>query len=60
MFQKEDWERRELEKRRHPPHPVIKEYVVPKINEIRKIISINNKTKLLDVGGGKWFLQLLF
>lgn len=60
LFQKKYWERKKLEKRRHPSHQVIKAYVVPKINEIRKIISIEKETKLLDVGGGNGFFSYYF
>ena len=59
-FQKEYWERKTLEKRRSPTHPVVKEYVIPKIEEIRKIVPINKETKLLDVGAGNGFFSYYF
>lgn len=59
-FQKDYWEREELDERRHPRHVVIKEYVMPKINEIKKIIPIDKNTKLLDVGCGNGFFSYYF
>ena len=60
QFQKDYWERKSLEHRRHPSHKVIKEYVLPKINEIRKTIPIHDDTTLLDVGGGNGFFSYYF
>jgi len=60
LFQKRYWERNKVEKRRHPSHKVIEAYVIPKINEIRKIIFIDKKTTLLDVGGGNGFFSYYF
>jgi len=56
-FQKEYWGRDKLNKRRHPCHPCIREYVVPKIKEIQRIILINKETSLLDVGCGNGFFS---
>ena len=58
--QKQFWERENLKKRREPQHPVIKEYAVSKIDEIRKFISIEKGTKLLDVGCGNGFFTYYF
>lgn len=55
MFQKEYWEREELNERRSPTHPVIVEYVVSKIDKIRESIAIEKETTLLDVGCGNGF-----
>jgi ubiquinone/menaquinone biosynthesis C-methylase UbiE len=59
-FQKDYWEREELGERRPPTHVVIKEYVMPKINEIKKIVPIGKSTKLLDVGCGNGFFSYYF
>lgn len=55
MFQKEYWERKDLRKRRPPDHPVIKEYVLSKIEKVKRYFSIDQKTTLLDVGCGNGF-----
>ncbi len=60
LFQKEYWERQKLARRRNPQHPVIREYVLPRINEIRKTIPFDPKTTLLDVGGGNGFFSFYF
>ena len=58
--QKEFWERAQLKKRRSPQHPVIREYVVSKIDEIKKYIPLNADTQLLDVGCGNGFFTYYF
>ena len=60
MFQKEYWERKSLEDRRPPDHPVVRQYVVPKIDQIRKVIPLERKTRLLDVGCGNGFFSYYF
>lgn len=45
--------------RRHPTHPVVKAFVLPKINFIQINIDIENKT-LLDVGCGNGFFTYNF
>lgn len=60
MNQKNYWERENLTKRRLPEHPCIREYVLPKINEIKKIIQINKENTLLDVGCGNGFFIYYF
>ncbi len=60
MFQKEYWERKSLEDRRPPDHPVVRQYVVPKIEQIRRVISLEKKTRLLDVGCGNGFFSYYF
>jgi len=60
IFQKKYWERKQLKKRRHPSHIAIKEFVLPKINAIKKVVPINRKTKLLDVGAGNGFFSYYF
>ncbi len=59
-FQKDYWERENLKKRRDPRHPVIYNYVVPRINLLRSCIDINKETKLLDVGCGNGFFTYYF
>lgn len=59
-FQKDYWERNALKHRRSPTHPVIREYVKPKIKEICKVIDIHPKTSLLDVGAGNGFFSYYF
>lgn len=54
-FQKDYWERHDLDKRRPPTHPVIAEYVLSKINVIKKYVPFNKETTLLDVGCGNGF-----
>jgi len=60
MYQKKYWERSEIVKRRHPQHPVIFNYVIPKINELKKHIQISKQTRLLDVGCGNGFFTYYF
>lgn len=60
MYQKHYWERNELSRRRSPEHPVIEAYVIPKINEIKRYVNINKKTRLLDVGCGNGFFTFYF
>ncbi len=55
MSQKQYWERDGLSKRRHPSHPVVAAYVLPKISEIRKHLVLDKGTRLLDVGCGNGF-----
>ncbi len=58
--QKDFWEREKLSKRRSPQHPVIREYAVSKIDEIKKHIPIESGTRLLDVGCGNGFFTYYF
>jgi ubiquinone/menaquinone biosynthesis C-methylase UbiE len=60
LFQKEYWERKSLEDRRPPDHPVVRQYVVPKIDQIRRVIPLERKTRLLDVGCGNGFFSYYF
>lgn len=60
MNQKKYWERKELIRRRYPKHPVIKAYVLPKIDILRRYVDLNQKTKLLDVGCGNGFFLFYF
>jgi len=60
IYQKKYWERKSLLLRRDHSHPVVKEFVLPKINEIRKIIPIKMETTLLDVGCGNGFFSYYF
>jgi ubiquinone/menaquinone biosynthesis C-methylase UbiE len=60
IFQKEYWERDSIDNRKKPTDEVIKTYVSSKIKEIRKIVNINNKTKILDVGSGNGYFSYYF
>ncbi len=60
MFQKDYWERKSLEERRPPDHPVVRQYVLPKIDLVQEHIPLDQKTKLLDVGCGNGFFSYYF
>lgn len=57
MFQKEYWERKALEGRRAPSHPVVKQYVDPKIRLFRRVIPLEANTRVLEVGCGNGFFS---
>jgi len=59
-FQKEYWERSELDGRRPPDHPAVAAYVLPKIELIRRHVPLAAKTRLLDVGCGNGFFSYRF
>ena len=60
VHQKDYWEREHLTKRRHPEHPVIAAYVLPKIELLRRYVELTPQTKLLDVGCGNGFFTYYF
>lgn len=60
MHQKDFWEREELAKRRYPEHPVVKAYVLPKIELMSRYIKLTHQTRLLDVGCGNGFFTFYF
>lgn len=60
LFQKEYWERKALDDRRAPDHPVVKQYVLPKIELIQKQVRLEKNTRLLDVGCGNGFFSYHF
>lgn len=60
MFQKDYWERKALDDRRPPEHPVVRQYVTSKIRQIRKYVSLEKETRLLDVGCGNGFFSYYF
>ncbi|HEY5037845.1 MAG TPA: class I SAM-dependent methyltransferase [bacterium] len=60
MFQKDYWERKALDDRRSPDHPVVRQYVEPKIRLIRRFVPIDQDTRLLDVGCGNGFFSVPF
>jgi ubiquinone/menaquinone biosynthesis C-methylase UbiE len=57
LFQKEYWERKSLEDRRPPDHPVVRQYALSKIGQIRKYVALDKSQKLLDVGCGNGFFS---
>jgi len=54
------WERKSLNRRRSPANAVVREYVVPKIQEVAKVIAFHQKLKLLDIGAGNGFFTFYF
>ncbi len=60
MFQKEYWERKALDERRSPDHPVVRQYAASKIEKIRRYVSLGTGTRLLDVGCGNGFFSKPF
>lgn len=60
MFQKEYWERKALDERRPPQHPVVKQYATSKIKQIRRYLPLEKGTRLLDVGCGNGFFSYYF
>lgn len=60
ISQKEYWERKSLQKRRSPKHPVVEAFAKPKINYIKKYIKFSKETTLLDVGCGNGFFSYHF
>ncbi len=60
VHQKDYWEREHLIKRRHPEHPVIAAYILPKIELLRRYVELTPQTKLLDVGCGNGFFTYYF
>jgi ubiquinone/menaquinone biosynthesis C-methylase UbiE len=57
LFQKDYWERKSLDERRAPTHPVIRQYVTSKIERIRKYVKLEPSTRVLDVGCGNGFFS---
>jgi ubiquinone/menaquinone biosynthesis C-methylase UbiE len=60
LFQKDYWERKALDERRPPEHPVVRQYVMSKIEKIRPIVPLDKTTRLLDVGCGNGFFSYYF
>lgn len=60
MFQKDYWERKSLEDRRPPEHPVVRQYALSKIEQIRRYVPLDKNTRLLDVGCGNGFFSHSF
>lgn len=60
MFQKDYWERKALEERRPPDHPVVRQYAASKIEQIRRYVPLEKAAKLLDVGCGNGFFSRPF
>jgi SAM-dependent methyltransferase len=60
VYQKNYWERKQLDRRRPVTHPVIREYVLSKIEKLKKYIPFSASTGLLDVGCGNGFFSWYF
>ena len=60
MFQKDYWERKAIENRRSPDHPVVRHYALSKIEQVRRFVDIQKDSRLLDVGCGNGFFSLPF
>lgn len=60
IYQKNYWERKALNERRSPQHPIIAAYVIPRINLLRYYLNISKQTRLLDVGCGNGFFTFYF
>ena len=60
MFQKDYWERKSLVDRRPPDHPVIRQYVAPKLDLVRRFVPLERETKVLDLGCGNGFFSYYF
>ncbi|TSD02425.1 MAG: hypothetical protein Athens071424_71 [Parcubacteria group bacterium Athens0714_24] len=58
--QKKFWEDTKRTKRRHPDHPVVRAFVLPKINFIKENINLKKEDTLLDVGCGNGFFTYHF
>ena len=56
-FQKDYWERNELNSRREPTHPVIKAFAQSRIQAITQYVSINSSQQILEVGAGNGFFS---
>lgn len=59
-FQKNFWGNYNIIKRRHPSHPVVEAFVMPKIQFIRKNVPLAKDTTLLDIGCGNGFFTYYF
>jgi ubiquinone/menaquinone biosynthesis C-methylase UbiE len=60
LFQKDYWERKALDERRPPDHPVVRHYALSKIEQIRRYVPLEKDTRLLDVGCGNGFFSYSF
>jgi len=60
VFQKDYWERKALDDRRPPDHPVVRQYALSKIAQITPYVPLGKKTRLLDVGCGNGFFSYHF
>jgi SAM-dependent methyltransferase len=57
LFQKDYWERKSLDQRRDPTHPVVKSYVLPKLDWVQQFVPLKASTRVLDVGAGNGFFS---
>jgi len=60
LFQKDYWERKALDDRRPPDHPVVRQYALSKIAQITPVVPLDPSTRLLDVGCGNGFFTYSF
>jgi ubiquinone/menaquinone biosynthesis C-methylase UbiE len=60
LFQKDYWERKALEDRRDPGHPVVRQFVSTKMDFVRRHVSLDQNTRLLEVGCGNGFFSDYF
>jgi ubiquinone/menaquinone biosynthesis C-methylase UbiE len=60
LFQKDYWERKAVDERRPPDHPVVAHYALSKIDLIRRYVSLEKGARLLDVGCGNGFFSIPF
>jgi len=58
LFQREYWERKALDERRPPDHPVVAHYALSKIKLIRHYVPLEKGVRLLDVGCGNGFFSI--
>jgi SAM-dependent methyltransferase len=58
LFQKDYWERKALDDRRRPDHPVVRHYVASKMKGVESIVPLNPSLRTLEVGCGNGFFSL--
>jgi ubiquinone/menaquinone biosynthesis C-methylase UbiE len=58
LFQKDYWERKALEDRRPPDHPVVRHYVASKMRGVESVVPLDPALRALEVGCGNGFFSL--